>query len=64
LQAQRLAVQVRQLRNRFKDPGNAAGDALGELLLAWHAEPGVANPAEWTRSAAIRAALARSGGPR
>jgi hypothetical protein len=64
LQAQRLAVQVRQLRNRFKDPGNAAGDALGELLLAWHAEPGVASPAEWTRSAAIRAALARSGGPR
>jgi hypothetical protein len=40
-QAQRLALQVMRLKDRFKGTA-AAADSAGEQLLGWCARPGVA----------------------
>ena len=40
LQAQRLALQVKQLRQRFQSAATAGAGTAGERLLAWCAEPG------------------------
>jgi hypothetical protein len=59
LNAQRMAVQVKRLRGRFK--GQAAGDASAEaLLLSWCAEPGVAEERDWQRVARLAALLRRA----
>ena len=42
-QEQRLALQVKQLRERFKGAAVGSADNAGERLLAWCAEPGVAD---------------------
>lgn len=42
-QAQRLALQVKQLRERFKGAGVSGADTAGERLLAWCTQPGVAD---------------------
>ena len=41
VQAQRLALQVKQLKDRFEGT-TAAADSAGEQLLGWCARPGVA----------------------
>jgi hypothetical protein len=58
LQKERLAVQVKQLRSRFK---NAAADqaTAGERLLSWCATPGVADARDRARCERIVAALER-----
>jgi hypothetical protein len=40
-QQQRLALQVKQLRDRFKNAATAGADTATERLVAWCAEPGV-----------------------
>jgi hypothetical protein len=59
LQAQRLAVQVRELRDRFKR--TAAGGAVSatDLLLKWCSLPGVAEPRDRARCEKIVAGLER-----
>ena len=42
LQAQRLAVQVKHLRDRFQSATKIGRDAAAECLLAWCSKPGVA----------------------
>ena len=43
LQAQRLALQVKQLRERFQSAAKTGAGTAGERLLAWCAEPGLAD---------------------
>ncbi len=40
-QQYRLALQVKQLKERFKGGATAGSDTPGELLLAWCARPGI-----------------------
>ncbi len=42
-QAQRLALQVRQLKERFSSAATGGARTPGDLLLAWCAQPGVAD---------------------
>ena len=42
-QPQRLALQVKQLKERFRGAAAAGADTAGERLLAWCAQPGVAD---------------------
>jgi hypothetical protein len=58
LQAQRLALQVKQLRQRFQSAGS--GGTARERLVAWCAEPGVADARERQRSEKVFAAIARA----
>ncbi len=48
-QQQRLALQVKQLRDRFKNEATAGTNTPAERLLAWCAEPGVADAADRQR---------------
>ncbi|HXF46201.1 MAG TPA: DUF349 domain-containing protein, partial [Burkholderiaceae bacterium] len=59
LQAQRLAVQAKQLRERFKTGAKRGPAAAGDLLLEWCALPGVADARDRERVARVVAALAR-----
>ncbi len=56
LQAQRLAVQVKQLRDRFKRSASG-GTAAGEVLLEWAALPGVAQEGDRSRCERIVEAI-------
>lgn len=59
LQAQRMAVQVKRLRGRFK--GQAAGSESAEdFLLSWCSEPGVADERDWPRIAKAAALVRRA----
>ncbi len=55
---ERLAVQVKQLRSRFKDTAATAGSA-GEILLEWCATPGVADARDRGRVERIIESLQR-----
>jgi hypothetical protein len=59
LQPQRLAVQARQLRERFKTGSRRGPAAAGDLLLEWCALPGVADARDRERVERIVAALER-----
>lgn len=48
-QAQRLALQLKQLRERFKGAATVSADAAGERLVAWCAQPGVADAGDRQR---------------
>ncbi|MBP8297710.1 MAG: hypothetical protein KAX84_16475, partial [Burkholderiales bacterium] len=52
-QAQRLALQVRQLKERFSSAAATSAETAGERLLAWCALPGVADPQDRQRSERI-----------
>jgi len=52
IQAQRLALQVMQLKDRFKGT-TAAADSAGEQLLGWCARPGVAGEPDRQRCGRI-----------
>ena len=58
LQAQRLALQVQQLKDRFKSAVSLNADNAGERIVAWCAMPGVVEPADRQRMERI---LARAG---
>ena len=45
----RLALQVKQLRDRFKNEATAGANTPAERLLAWCAEPGVADDSDRQR---------------
>ncbi len=57
LQAQRLALQVRQLRERFQSAGTAGAGTPGDRLVAWCAEPGVADARDRERVQRVFSAL-------
>jgi exonuclease SbcC len=59
LQPQRLAVQVRQLRDRFKRSASGGSGGALQLLLEWCALPGVTEPRDRQRLERIVAGLAR-----
>ena len=59
LQPQRLAVQVKQLRNRFKRAESSGAGSAGEVLLEWCAQPGVADARDRQRCERIIASLER-----
>ncbi len=48
-QQQRLALQVKQLRERFKNAATTGADTAGERLLAWCAQPGMADAVDRQR---------------
>ena len=56
-QAQRLALQVRQLRDRFQSTGTASAGSPADRLVAWCAEPGVADTRDRERVARIFSAM-------
>jgi hypothetical protein len=65
LKAQRLALQVKKLRDRFQSAATTRANAPGERLLAWCALPGVADAVDRQRCERVFAAMAvpgRSGG--
>ena len=58
-QPQRLALQVKQLRDRFKNTGAAGADTAVERLIAWCAEPGVTASGDPPRVERIFARVSR-----
>jgi len=62
-QAQRLALQVRQLKDRFKGTGTPAtgAETPGEQLLALCARPGVSGAADGQRRERINSKLGKAG---
>src|SRR5512143_3018144 len=58
LQAQRLALQVRKLRDRFQSGSGA--DTPGERLVAWCAMPGVAGARDRERAQRVFGAVGRA----
>ncbi|MBI2317157.1 MAG: DUF349 domain-containing protein [Betaproteobacteria bacterium] len=61
LHRQRLALQVKQLRARFKSAQPATGgEGAGERLLAWCAQPGVADAPDRGRCERIFARLEKT----
>lgn len=61
LHAQRLALQVKQLRRRFQDAATPGGGPAGERLLAWCAEPGIADARDRRRCERVFAAIEKAG---
>jgi hypothetical protein len=61
LQAQRFALQVKQLRDRFQSAAKIGGNTAGERLLAWCAQPGVADALDRQRCERVFSAMERSG---
>ena len=59
LQPQRLAVQVKHLRDRFKREASGGAGGAVDVLLAWCVLPGVADARDRQRCEKIVAGLAR-----
>ena len=57
LKAQRLALQVKKLRDRFQSAAPAGAGNAKELLLAWCAQPGVADERDRQRIERVFRAL-------
>ncbi len=60
LQPQRLALQVKQLRERFKSSATAGAGTAIDRLLAWCAQPGVVDAQDRPRCERIIAKLERA----
>jgi hypothetical protein len=60
LQARRLSLQVKKLRDRFQNAATANANAPGERLLAWCAQPGVADTVDHRRCERVFAAMERA----
>jgi exonuclease SbcC len=60
LQAQRLALQVNQLKQRFQDAATPGIGPAGERLLAWCAEPGVADARDRERCQRVFSAIEKA----
>ncbi|MEO7727302.1 MAG: DUF349 domain-containing protein [Burkholderiales bacterium] len=59
-QQQRLALQVKQLRDRFKNEAGIGANTPVERLLAWCAAPGVADASDRERVARVFAKISRN----
>jgi len=59
LQQQRLALQVKQLRDRFKNTAATGSETAGDRLCAWCAKPGVIDADDRRRSERVFAAVRR-----
>ena len=57
LQARRLALQVQQLRQRFQSAATPGAGTAGERLLAWCAEPGIADSSDRERCERVFSAI-------
>jgi DNA repair protein SbcC/Rad50 len=60
LQAERLALQVKQLRDRFKSAVTVSPESAGERLADWCAQPGVLDARDRARSERVFAAVKRN----
>jgi hypothetical protein len=60
LQAQRLALQVKQLRQRFQSAATAGAGTAGERLLAWCAEPGLVDARDRMRCERVISAIEKA----
>jgi DNA repair protein SbcC/Rad50 len=60
LQAQRLALQVKQLRQRFQSAATAGAGSARERLLAWCAEPGIADAGDRARCERVFSAIEKT----
>ena len=60
MQAMRLALQVKQLKERFSSSSTGGAKTPADLLLQWCAQPGVANAADRQRRDRVFAAIARA----
>ncbi|RPI47153.1 MAG: DUF349 domain-containing protein, partial [Betaproteobacteria bacterium] len=58
-QSDRLALQVRQLRDRFNSTAAAGPEDAGEKLSSWCAQPGVLDARERNRAERVFAAIGR-----
>ena len=61
LQAHRLALQVKQLKERFSSAAAGGPRTPPELLLSWCSQPGVANARDRQRCERVFAAIAKAG---
>jgi len=61
LQALRLALQVRQLKERFSSSASGGAKTPADLLLQWCAQPGVADARDRQRCERVFAAVAKGG---
>ncbi|MET0917626.1 MAG: DUF349 domain-containing protein, partial [Burkholderiales bacterium] len=61
LQAMRLALQIKQLKDRFSSAATGGVKTPLELLLGWCAQPGVADARDRQRSERIFAAMVKGG---
>ncbi len=59
LQAMRLALQIKQLKDRFSSAATGGVKTPLELLLGWCAQPGVADARDRQRSERMFAAMAK-----
>jgi len=59
LQPQRLAVQVKHLRDRFKRTTSGGADSAEQVLLAWCTLPGTADARDHARCDRIVGNLSR-----
>jgi DNA repair protein SbcC/Rad50 len=57
LQTRRLALQVQQLRQRFQSAATPGAGTPGERLLAWCAEPGIADSSDRERCDRVFSAI-------
>jgi hypothetical protein len=57
LQAQRRSLQLKQLRERFQGPATSGANSAGERLLAWCAQPGVADARDRQRCEGVFSAM-------
>ena len=57
LQAQRRALQLKQLRDRFQGAATGGANSAGERLLAWCAQPGVADARDRQRCERVFSAM-------
>jgi hypothetical protein len=60
MQAMRLALQVKQLKERFSSAATGGAKKPADLLLQWCAQPGVANATDRQRRDRVFAAIARA----
>ena len=63
LQAQRLALQVKRLKERFNSAAAVTAGTAAERLLQWCAQPGVTDADDRERSARVFSKIAATGGP-
>lgn len=60
-QAQRRALQLKQLKEKFDRQAKTSTGTLGERLLAWCSQPGVADPPDRQRSERIFSKIEQMG---